>query len=214
MGRIRTASDTQYENSLSRDENVANLRIPGNKLYYLLDTGSSYVGRNVNSARIFYLPIKTYVRYSTLTVRRKRKNHPERGTQQKLTSFIPSSLPRLLVPRRGGNAISCHPPLQLLICNVCSEELSPRALLLLLRLSNRCLALDFLTGAAGSSSGSLCTSQRDGDLKRLRGLAGEVTGEVSLCTRVPNIVIIRPRLYGRRNRRRAKASPSEGCARP
>lgn len=117
---------------------------------------------------------------------------------------MPSSLPRLLVPRRGGKAMSCHPPPPppppppLHICNVCSEELSPRTLLLLLRLSNRCLALDFLTGAAGSSSGSLCTSQRDGDLKRLRGLVGEVTGEVSLCTMVPNMVIIRPRFDERR----------------
>lgn len=115
----------------------------------------------------------------------------------KLTSFMPSSLPRLLVPRSGGKAASCHPPPLLPplhnCSNACSEELSPRALLLLLRLSSRCLALDFLTGAAGSSSGSLCTSQRDGDLKRRRGLVGEVTGEVSLCTRVPNMVIIRPR---------------------
>lgn len=120
---------------------------------------------------------------------------------------MPSSLPRLLVPRRGGNAMSCHPPPPLHICSVCSEELSPRTLLLLLRLSNKCLALDFLTGAAGSSSGSLCTSQRDGDLKRLRGLVGEVTGEVSLCTRVPNMVIIRPRFDERRNKRRARLFP-------
>lgn len=112
-----------------------------------------------------------------------------------LTSFMPSSLPRLLVPRSGGNTTSCQPPPPLQICKWSDcEEWSPRARLLLLRLSKRCLALDFLTGTAESSSGSLCTSQRDGDLKRRRGLVGEVTGEVNLCTRVPNMVIInRPR---------------------
>lgn len=97
------------------------------------------------------------------------------------------------MPRSGGNAASCHPGL-LHICT-CSEcTFRARARLLLLRLSRRCLALDLRTGAAGSSSGSLCTSQRDGDLKRRRGLVGEVTGEVSLWTRVPNMVIIRPAL--------------------
>jgi len=105
---------------------------------------------------------------------------------------MPSSLPRLLVPRSGGKATSCQPPLlELHSCRWSDcDECNPRALLLLLRLSSRCLALDFLTGAAESSSGSLCTSQRDGDLKRRRGLVGEVTGEVNLCTRVPNIVIV------------------------
>jgi len=109
-----------------------------------------------------------------------------------LTSFMPSSLPRLFVPRNGGKAMSCQLPLpELHICRWSDcEECSPRDLLLLLRLSRRCLALDFLTGAAGSSSGSLCTSQRNGDLYRRRGLVGEVTGEVNLCTRVPNMVII------------------------
>lgn len=107
-----------------------------------------------------------------------------------LTSFKPSSLPKLLVPRSGGNAASCHPALQICTCSACTFK--ARALLLLLRLSSKCFALDFLTGAAGSSSGSLCTSHRDGDLNRRRGLVGEVTGEVSLWTRVPNMVIIRP----------------------
>lgn len=94
------------------------------------------------------------------------------------------------MPRSGGNAASCHPELHICTCSECTFK--ARALLLLLRLSNKCLALDLRTGAAGSSSGSLCTSQRDGDLKRRRGLVGEVTGEVSLWTRVPNMVIIRP----------------------
>lgn len=120
--------------------------------------------------------------------RRKKKKKKEKTTR--LTSFIPSSLPRLLVPRSGGNAASCHPELHICTCSECTFK--ARALLLLLRLSNKCLALDLRTGAAGSSSGSLCTSQRDGDLKRRRGLVGEVTGEVSLWTRVPNMVIIRP----------------------
>lgn len=104
---------------------------------------------------------------------------------------MPSSLPRLLVPRRGGKAASCQPALLLQFCRWSDcDECRPCVLLLLLRLSSRCFALDFLTGAAGSSSGSLCTSQRDGDLKRRRGLVGEVTGEVNLCTRAPNMVII------------------------
>lgn len=144
------------------------------------------------------------------------RDNTTKGTPR-LTSFMPSSLPRLLVPRRGGKTTSCQPPPPLHICKLSDcEEWSPRARLLLLRLSRRCLALDFLTGAAASSSGSLCTSQRDGDLKRRRGLVGEVTGEVSLCTRVPNMVIInRPRTpqaceyYGKANARpNRRASPA------
>ena len=112
--------------------------------------------------------------------------------QQNLTSFIPSSLPRLLVPRRGGNAASCHPAaFGAAAHGLGSPTFNPRARLLLLRLSSRCFARDFLIGTVTpSSSGSLWTSQRDGDLNLRLGLVGEVTGEVSLWTRVPNMVII------------------------
>lgn len=106
---------------------------------------------------------------------------------------MPSNLPRLLVPRSGGNATSCQLDVDVdvaVVAHGCgSLMLSPRALLLLLRLSSRCLALDFLTGGA-SSSGSLCTSHLDGDLNLRLADVGEVTGDVNRCTKVLNIVII------------------------
>ena len=95
------------------------------------------------------------------------------------------------MPLSGGNAVSCH---EHTWGSPTDDKFNPLARLLLLRLSSRCLARDFLTGAVvavcPSSSGSLCTSQREGDLKRRLGLCGEVTGEVSRCTRLPNMVIV------------------------
>lgn len=93
---------------------------------------------------------------------------------------MPSSRPKLLVPRSGKAASHQPAALGAAAHNLGSPTFSPRARLLLLRLSSKCLARDFLTGVLPSSSGSLCTSQRDGDLKRRREIVGEVTGEVSL----------------------------------